>query len=251
MEPVGTIEKATDVLFHLHRQPAGCGLSEIGRALDIPKSSVHRLLAPLARRGLVEKDDAGRYRPGVALLALGLGVLEREPVVQAARPILERLSSVVGETCFLVGARGGRLTVLEKAEGTGVLRAAPQVGAAVPVHATAVGKLYLAFSPEDLVYLDDEKSEAFTAHSLTKPSALQRAVAQVRERGLAWNEDEWILGLSVVAAPVRVGERMLGALALAIPTASLAEHDRRHLEAQIERAAQETSDRLNGCGWSP
>ena len=67
---------------------------------------------------------------------------------------------------------------------------------------------------------------------------------------LTTKTDKWILGLSVVAAPVRVGERLLGALALAIPTASLVEHDRHHLEVQIERAAQQTSDRLNGRGWS-
>lgn len=115
------------------------GVTDLGRALGLPKSSAHRLLAALAKRGLVDRDDRDRYRPGIALLALGLGVLDSEPIVAAARQVLEAGARDLGETHFLVGARGGRLLVLDKAEGSGFLRASPQVGSSVPVHATAVG----------------------------------------------------------------------------------------------------------------
>ena len=84
-----TVEKALDVLFHLHDANASLGLSEIGRALDLPKSSCHRLLVSLVNREIVERDDAGHYRPGLALLSLGIGAQSREPVVSAARPVLE------------------------------------------------------------------------------------------------------------------------------------------------------------------
>ena len=77
MEALTTVEKAVDVLFHLHREPAARGVTAIGRALGLPKSSTHRLLTALGRRGLVEKDDRGRYRPGIGLIALGLGALMR------------------------------------------------------------------------------------------------------------------------------------------------------------------------------
>src|SRR4029077_15223372 len=82
-----TVEKAIDVLFHLHERVEPWGVSELSRALRLPKSSVHRLLVSLRRRGLVESDERGRYRPGIVLVALGLGVLEREPLVVAARPV--------------------------------------------------------------------------------------------------------------------------------------------------------------------
>ena len=92
----GTIDKALELLFHLHEQPAPRGVSELGRALALPKSTAHRLLTSLSRRGLVERDALGRYRPGIALVALGLGVLEREPLVEAARPVLERTAEALG-----------------------------------------------------------------------------------------------------------------------------------------------------------
>jgi DNA-binding IclR family transcriptional regulator len=131
------IEKALDVLYHLHAGAEARGVSEIGRALGLPKSSAHRLLAALGRRGLVERDREGRYRPGIALVALGLGVLEREPLVAAARPLLEELARESDETAFLTVARAGRIVALDKVEGGGFLRAAPRVGAEAPVHATA------------------------------------------------------------------------------------------------------------------
>ena len=89
MKAQSTVEKAVDVLFHLHTEPRACGVTAIGRALGLSKSGTHRLLTALSRRGLVEKDDRGRYRPGIGLVALGVGALDREPVVAAARPVLE------------------------------------------------------------------------------------------------------------------------------------------------------------------
>lgn len=67
MEAATSIEKALDVLFLLHREAGARGVTQIGRALGLPKSSAHRLLAALSRRGLVERDAAGRYRPGIGL----------------------------------------------------------------------------------------------------------------------------------------------------------------------------------------
>ena len=76
-----TVEKALDVLFFLHDSGGALGLSEIGRALDLPKSSCHRLLAALVEREVVDRDGAGRYRPGLALLSLGIGASSRRPRV--------------------------------------------------------------------------------------------------------------------------------------------------------------------------
>ena len=160
MSSLATVDKAVEVLFHLHAEASPQGVTDVGRALGLPKSSAHRLLTTLGRRGLVERDDRGRYRPGIGLVALGLGALASEPIVVAARPVLDDAVGAVGETFFLVGARAGTLVVLAKAEGTGFLRAAPQLGASVPVHATAVGKLFLAHAPDE-VALSDAPFERF------------------------------------------------------------------------------------------
>ena len=241
----GTIDKALEVLFHLHEQPASRGVSELGRALSLPKSTAHRLLASLSRRGLVERDALGRYRPGIALVALGLGVLEREPLVEAARPVLERCAETLGETIFLSGARAGRLYVLDKQEGSGFLRAAPRVGSEIPAHATAIGKVFLAFAPDD-VRRSDSALERYTPATLVEPAALASELERVRASGLAEMHDEWIPGLSGVAAPIRLGARLLGAIAVAAPSSHWSEERAPEFRAGVRDAAREIETRVAG-----
>jgi DNA-binding IclR family transcriptional regulator len=256
VESSSTVEKAVDLLFHLHAAGAPQGVTAIGRSLGIPKSSAHRMLQSLCGRGLVERDGRGHYRPGFGLLVLGLGVQDREPIVAAARPLLEVEARKLGETLFLVAARGGELIVLDKVEGTGFLRAAPQVGSSVPVHATAVGKLYLAFDPDSLGGLaagahlaagdSTEDMHPFTPETLVDGDALNTAVSQVRERGWASNRDEWIAGLSVVAAPVRAGGRVYGAVALAAPSAKWETLGGESLGGKLQSIARAIATRIDG-----
>jgi DNA-binding IclR family transcriptional regulator len=247
MDSQGTVEKAVDVLFHLHAEPSPRGVTDIGRALGLPKSSTHRLLSALGRRGLVERDERGRYRPGFGLVALGVGVLESEPVVAAARPVLEQAAQSLGETCFLVGARAERLVVLDKVEGTGFLRVAPTIGASVPVHATAVGKLFLAFD-SGAVSAPSEPHELFTEHTLATPALLTAEVARVRECGFAESREEWTHGLSVLAAPVISADRLVAAVAVAAPSQRYSELGSETIAAATRAAAGRVSARLEGTG---
>ncbi|MBN2194320.1 MAG: IclR family transcriptional regulator [Polyangiaceae bacterium] len=213
-EVTGSIDKALDVLFALHHRDQACGVTELARHLELPKSTTHRLLTTLSRRSLVERDGRGRYRLGFGLVALGLGALEQEPLVHAAREPLAAEAARLGETVFLVASRGGALRVLERAEGTGVLRASPRIGSTVPAHATAVGKVYFAWAP-GAVPVPDEPLERFTQRTVRSLAALRRTLPAVRERGFAVSNEEWIEGLAVVAAPVQAHAGLLGTIAIA------------------------------------
>jgi len=240
----GTVEKAIDVLFFLHRSSGPSGVTAIGRALGIPKSTAHRLLAVLVRRGFVERDARGQYRPGIALVALGVGALEREPIVAAGRPILEAQAEGMKETLFLAAARGGRLLVLDKCEGPGFLRASPRVGSELPVHATAIGKIYLAFGPEQLSQAP--VLEDYTERTVTDPAALAAQVDTVRARGWSESREEWIPGLTGIAAPVLVKYKLVGALAVSGPAARLGEATLSETVEQITDAAAQIGARLAG-----
>lgn len=241
----GTIDKALELLFHLHEQAGARGVSELGRALKLPKSTAHRLLASLSRRGLVERDALGRYRPGIALVALGLGVLEREPLVEASRPVLERTAEALGETIFLSGARAGRLYVLDKQEGTGFLRAAPRVGSEIPAHATAIGKIYLAFAPDELRRAD-ATLHGFTRATLVDRRLLAAEIERVRASGVAEMRDEWIPGLSGLAVPIRLGARLFGAIAVAAPSSHFDPARERVFREGVIAAAREIESRVAG-----
>jgi DNA-binding IclR family transcriptional regulator len=244
LDSLGTVDKAVDVLLALSRASSAQGVTAVGRSLGLTKSSAHRLLSTLTRRGLVERDEGGRYRPGMTLVALGLGALERDPLWTAARPLVETEAASLAETVFLVAARAGRLVVLDKVEGTGFLRAAPRVGSEVPIHATAVGKLYLALAPERIDR--DLDLQRFTPHTLRSRRALASAAREAGERGWAENRDEWIEGLSVVAAPILHRGELAGALAAAVPTARMRSLDPRVVAERLCAAATRVGDRLAG-----
>lgn len=245
MQSLSTVEKAIDLLFHLHSAAEPRGVTRVARALDLPKSSAHRLLSTLTRRGLLERDESGQYRTGVGLIALGLGVLEREPIVAVARPVLEREAKRLEDTVFLTVARAGAVVVLDKAEGTGFLRAAPRIGSTVPLHATAVGKLYLSYAP-DAVTLAEDPLEAFTASTATSRAALAAELERVRRQGYAENRDEWIPGLSAIAAPVLVAGRMVAALALASSSPRLEPLRSSAVAGRILAAARRIGERMEG-----
>lgn len=238
-----SIEKAVDLLYELHAAPMPVGVTQLGQAVGLPKSSVHRLLAALLKRGLVQRGGRGGYEPGIGLVALGLGAQERDPLVVAARPVLEGESAATGETVFLVAMRVRRLVVLDKAEGKQLLRASPQVGSTVPVHATAVGKLFLALGEAPLVRMPLER---FTDHTPATAVDLERAVARARRDRTATSREEWMTGLSVIAAPIVVRDRMRGALALGAPTPRLDAATEGALLARVRDAAQTISARLAG-----
>lgn len=233
-QSAATVEKALDVLFHLHAERRACGVSEIGRALGMPRSTTHRLLQALLRRSLVERSGRGRYRPGIGLVALGLGVLSVDPVVAAARPVLEAEAALGDETLFLAGPRAGRVVVLDKVEGAGFLRASPRIGEAVPPDRTAVGQICLAFQPE-LVSLGSSIRAALAAD-----------LAQVRRTRFAANDEDWIAGLSGVAAPVLLDGNLMAALAIAGPSAHLETHPNGPSAERVRAAARRVEDRLQG-----
>jgi DNA-binding IclR family transcriptional regulator len=242
-----SVDRAIDLLFHLHEQARPRGVSEIARALELPKSTVHRLLQALVRRGLVEQEG-GRYAPGARLVALGLGAQERDPVVGAARPVLDEEARALGETVFLMAPRSGGLVVLDKAEGAGFLRAAPRLGEAVPLHATAAGKLAFAFAP-DRFPLEPAALERFTERTVVDPEALRAEVERARKQGWAENHGEWIEGLSVVAAPVLLdvpagGRRLIAVLAVAAATPSLRELGTARVARRAVEAARRVQVRL-------
>ena len=245
-----SVDRALDLLFHLHAEREARGVSELARALALPKSTVHRLLQALARRGLVEQDAGGRYGPGARLVALGLGAQQRDPVVGVARPVLEEEAAALGETVFLTAPRGAGMMVLDKAEGAGFLRAAPRLGEEVPLHATAVGKLALAFAPERFP-LDGPGLETFTEKTLRDREALRAEVERARKQGFAENHGEWVDGLSVVAAPVLLdagggARRFVAALAVAAATPRLRELGPARVGRRTVEAARRIQARLGG-----
>ena len=199
--PVAAVERALAVLELLADQP-DLGVNEIARRLDVSPSSASRLLGTLAGHGLVEKvPETGRYRLGVRLLQLGTHVLQRLDVRDVARPVLERVESATGETATLSLPAAGEGVTVDHVPSRRSVRSAALVGRPSVAHATAVGKVVLAFGTGRETEIP-ERLEAFTARTITDPERLTTVVAETGSRGWGEADGEREADLAAIAVPV-------------------------------------------------
>src|SRR5687767_772147 len=182
--PVGSVARALALLDALAEGPAG--VNALARRIEVNPSSASRLLATLERGGLVEREPGGPYRLGLHLVALADRVLARLDVLDIARPQLRALVVQTGETATLSVPGGDEAGIVDFAAGESSVR-----------HATAVGKVLLAYAGGDPGVLD-----AYTERTVTSAEALAAELAAVRERGWAEAEGEREPDLNALAAPV-------------------------------------------------
>lgn len=239
---VQAVEHAIDVLDCLAKAAGALGVSEIARQTDLSKAAVYHLLATLeARRLVMREPGSASYRLGWALYEMGTGVVQASEVSRAARPFLDRLALETGESVLLGVMDEGSVLYLDRGDAPGGFHMVAAAGRRSPLHATASGKLLLAFADEEEVgrYLEGEL-ESFTPNTLTAVTALKKQLASIREQGYAtcWQERE--LGLCSMAVPVRDHTgKVVASLTLAGPAGRLTEERvDEHLEP-LSAAARE------------
>lgn len=213
---MGTVEKSTDLLFALSAGGTSRTVTSLAGEMGWPKASTHRLLRSLMHRRLVDQDGAGLYCLGAGIVTLGLSASHGEPLIRACQPALAEYSQQLGETLYLVTARAGELVVSHKVEGRSFLRASPSVGSRLPPHATAAGRVFLAFAPAQLSV--PKALQPFTRLT-PRGDKLKSAVERERQQGYAVSLEEWCEGLSAVAAPILVSGRLLGSVGMACTSA--------------------------------
>jgi IclR family acetate operon transcriptional repressor len=177
------------------------GTNELARTTGLSPSTVSRLLATLAAGGLVEHVPAtGRYRLGRRLLELGSAALAGTDLREVARPQLQALAGATGETATLSAPAEGQAVTVDFVQSAASVQSVARLGRPSVAHATATGKVLLAFGALEL---PPAPLERFTARTTRTRAALARAVEETRERGWAEAAGEREEDLNAIAAPVR------------------------------------------------
>jgi IclR family transcriptional regulator, acetate operon repressor len=190
--------------------------SELAAASGLAKSTTSRLLFALERSELVRRDANGTYGPGdVFLRYAGRGGREFE-LVELSRGHLQRLGKVTGETINIGVARHGHVEQLSQVDSRYVIGMTNWVGRPVPVHATALGKVLLAYGA---AAIPPGRLERLTDWTITSRAVLAKELAEVRRRGYAVTVDELEPGLVAIAAPVfRGGGQVIAAISVSGPS---------------------------------
>lgn len=240
---IQSLEKGSNIIDEL-RETNGARLTEIADALGLSAGSVHTYLATLREIGYVVKDG-DQYRLGAEFVTLGEYVRNNSPLYRAARVEVDKLAEKTEEAVHLIVEQDGRGIALyerfgEEAIGTEYhrdLRQHPHQH----LHCTASGKAILARLSDERVddIFDDHGLRAITPNTITNRGDLFDELETIREQGYAVNDEEELLGIAAVGAPVCDQEgTVLGAISVSAPKMRMEREDfRTEIVDLIKRAA--------------
>jgi DNA-binding IclR family transcriptional regulator len=244
---IHVVDKVAALLDRLgeHDEASAVQLAEwIGE----PRSTIYRLLDGLRAVGWVEPGSRrGTYRLGLSLFRLGSRVTRRFDERAAARPVMERLHSSTEQTIFLTIRSEFEGVCIERVDGRWVQNMALQLGGSLPLHVGAGPRVLLAAADDAFVasYISQRPLTRFTAHTITTPEALWADVAATRANGHAISDEDDVLGMAAVGAPIRdhLG-RVTATLSLSGPKPTVLGAETDQSLALIKAAADEVSHTL-------
>lgn len=254
MQMVQTVHKAVQILNLFSLERPEWGVNEVARQLVLSKSSTSTLIGTLAREGLLRRMSTGRYRLGWHIMALTQMLLATTEFRTEARAVMERLVARFGETVHLAAFESGQIIYIDKLQGTrAVLVSVTGIGVRLPAHCSGVGKCILSHFPREkvLYILESQGMPALTPNTITDAEKFLIELEQVRTQGYAYDQEEAVMELCCVAAPIRdhTGD-IVAAMSLSVPAYRFYPN-REQYRVAIITATQHVSENLgwisNGC----
>jgi DNA-binding IclR family transcriptional regulator len=249
---IQSVDRAARILKVLASGPRRLGVSEIADRLGLTRPTVHGLLQTLQAHGFVEQDrDSDKYQLGAGLLQLGNSYLDLNELRARSLVHAERLAARADAAVRVGVMHGASVVIVHHVFRPDTTLQILEVGAELPLHASALGKAMLAFaSDQDVAGLLDEPLPRLTSRTLS-PRALREELADVRERGVARERDEAVLGESSLAAPIfDHSEHAVGAIGVVGDTDRVMPRGpARQLVAAVTEAARGVSRELGATRW--
>ena len=169
-------------------------------------------------RNKTDRNGADRYFPGFALLALGTAAKAAYGPSDFIRAHLKKLVEQFQETCYYGIPQGSDVLYLEKIDSPQPLRMLTEIGRRLPAYATGLGKaLLMDLTPEQLNALYPKGMKPLTENTITDPDVLYAQLQEAKQLGYTWETEESTAHIRCFAVPVRQGEKIIGAVSIAIP----------------------------------
>ena len=245
---VASVVRAARLLKSFSRERPEMGITELAHVLQLPPSSVYRLVSSLESEGLIEQDlTTGKYRLSLEVFLLGVQVLDRMGFGEHALPLLRKLSELSGETVNMGALREGVVVYLYKVESPKVLKASFALGGQAPAHCTAIGKMLMAYlsdrEVEELVR--QRPMEKWGPNAITSLPELKEELRKTYERGYSIDDEEFAPNTRCIGAPVRdyLGE-VVAAITISGPAQRLPMERLEELKEPILETARQISERM-------
>jgi DNA-binding IclR family transcriptional regulator len=243
-----SVKKAFKILETISDSPTGLGVSELSKRLGMGKSTVHGITMGLEALGVLVRDPLQKkFNLGYTLLELSRRAYGKIQLRDIARGPMGQLMEKVGETVFLGVMNGDHVTILDVVESNNDMKITSPPGTRLPLLAAATGKVFLA-------QLEEKKAKEiiqgmglvrFTSKSIMDQKKFMKELEETKKRGYAIDDEEYMLGVRAIAAPIQTGSPPPAAIWLVGFSSSLTDQKMERMILEIRSTAQEIRQSMN------
>lgn len=249
---VAALDKAIRILEYLSKIDGDISLSRLSVCLNIPKTTLLRLLNTLSSHSMVKQDPVTKnYRLGWALIYMGAAASKLFDLSMLVRPFLERLSLETGESSSLVRLRKNYAVYVDRVSSSSIIRGGLGIGAELELHASAAGKVLISGMPDEAIQqlIGECPLSKHTENTITDPLEILAQVLQVRKNGYALDDEEGELGARCIAAPIMDWNGdIIAALSITGPISRITTERIPDYIRIVCQIAREASDKLQAYG---
>ncbi len=218
------------------------GVRELAKETGYNKTTTYRLLSTLESLGILQKNPDDKYILGIKLFELGNLVPVYKSLRNYSQIPLEQIAKDIKETVHFGVLSGDKVLYLNKAESPLGLKVSTQIGSYQHAYCTAIGKVLLAYSSQEHLsdYIKTIELEAHTAHTITNPADLLKALEQIRAKEYALDMEELELGLICIAIPVfNKNRKVVASISVAGPSSRFKAENIKSYLSIIRKGASE------------
>lgn len=239
----GTVGKALKVLDQIAAYERPVRFTELLDNSDFPKATLYRFVQTLLAEGMLSYDtDRQTYSLGVRMVRLAHFAWTQSSLAPIARPYLNALSETIGATIHLAQLDGAHVLYVDKLNAQRPIEMFSQAGKVGPAYCTGVGKVMLAFlsEPELKTVILQQSFHRFTPSTLGSRKELNADLAQIRERGFAFDREEHEPGIICVALPILTQKnRVIAAISVTSTTSRTNLDDLQKLVPDMRETARD------------
>ena len=217
---VKSIVKALGILELLDKE-SELGIGEISERLDLDKSTVHRLVSTLKNAGyIIQNASNKKYSNSFKLFEMGNSVVEKLGLRRIAQPYLEQISRITNETTNIAIIYDAHVIYIDRIESPATIKVDLRIGKRLPIYCTGLGKVMLAYMPQQKVeeILENVKFVKYTKSTVENIEKLYVQIKKIREQGYCIDDEEYFEGLKCVAAPIiNYKGDVIAAISIAVP----------------------------------
>jgi DNA-binding IclR family transcriptional regulator len=211
----------TSKIIEVVAEEGPIGLTEITEYVDLTIGTVHTYVHALLQEGLLQ-NDGKQYKLSSKFIIYGDMMRHRTPIYTEGKDQVDKLVAETGETALIMIEYEGRECILYESFGDNAIAQdyyERNIGEPQPLYCTASGKAVLAFVDEERreELIESYELESRTSNTITNENVLREELAAIRSEGIAYNNEEQLEGLRAVAAPIQLGDEIIGAISLGGP----------------------------------